>query len=210
VRRFDRAPIYASGISTTLRYGTAFALSISAGGVFWNKEIHMNEQPRTNDPAANPDPITKAPGSHPIGTGVGAAAGGAAGVGGAIAAGAAAGSAVGPVGTAVGAAIGAVAGGLIGKGVAEGINPTVEHEYWRNNFSNRPYYSAGTTYDDYAPAYQYGWESQSRYPGEDFDNVESRLGSEWDRVKGKSRLEWERAKNATRDAWDRVSNRDRA
>ncbi len=35
-----------------------------------------NNARRTNDPAANPDPITKAPGSHPIGTGVGAAAGG--------------------------------------------------------------------------------------------------------------------------------------
>ena len=54
---------------------------------------------RTNDPDANPDPITKAPGSHPIGTGVGAAVGGGAVVGGALAAGAAAGSVVGPVGT---------------------------------------------------------------------------------------------------------------
>ena len=67
--------------------------------------------------SANRDPLTGAPGAHPIGTGVGAAAGG-------IAAGAAVGSVAGPVGTAVGAAVGAVAGGLAGKGVAENIDPT--------------------------------------------------------------------------------------
>ena len=66
----------------------------------------------------NRDPITGAPGAHPVGTGVGAAAGG-------IAAGAAAGSVAGPVGTVVGAAVGAVAGGLAGKGVAEKVDPTV-------------------------------------------------------------------------------------
>lgn len=68
-------------------------------------------------PHQNPDPITHAPGSHPVGTGIGGA------VGGAIA-GAAIGTAVGPVGTAIGAAIGAIAGGLAGHAVAEAVNPT--------------------------------------------------------------------------------------
>ena len=74
----------------------------------------------TKNRDANPDPITGAPGSHPVGTGIGAAAGGAAGVAGGMAAGAAAGTAgAGPIGGAVGAAVGAVVGGLAGKGVAE-------------------------------------------------------------------------------------------
>jgi phage tail tape-measure protein len=68
----------------------------------------------------NRDPITGAPGAHPVGVGLGAAAGG-------IAAGAAAGTlAAGPVGTVVGAAVGAVAGGLGGKAVAEHFDPTTE------------------------------------------------------------------------------------
>lgn len=67
----------------------------------------------------NRDPISGAPGAHPVGTGVGAAAGG-------VAAGAAIGSVAGPVGTAVGAAVGAIAGGLAGKQVAETIDPTVD------------------------------------------------------------------------------------
>src|SRR6187399_1089670 len=71
---------------------------------------------------ANRDPITGAPGSHPVGTGLGAAAGG-------MAAGAAAGSVAGPAGTVIGAAVGAVAGGLAGKGIAEKIDPTIEEAY---------------------------------------------------------------------------------
>ena len=167
----------------------------------------MNAGNRTNDPAANPDPITKAPGAHPIGTGVGAAAGGLAGIGGAIAAGAAAGSAVGPVGTAVGAAVGAVAGGLLGKGVAEGINPSVEHEYWRSSFAGRPYVAAGSNYEEYAPAYQYGWEAQSQNEGSTFDAVEDDLSRNWNRAKGISNLDWYQARHASRDAWERVANR---
>ena len=45
----------------------------------------------TTDRDANRDPLTGAPGSHPVGTGLGAVAGG-------LAAGAAAGTVVGPVG----------------------------------------------------------------------------------------------------------------
>src|SRR5580693_9704396 len=107
---------------------------------------------------SNPDPITGEPGAHPVGTGVGAAAAGAA-------AGAAGGLVGGPVGAAVGAVVGAVAGGLAGKGVAESIDPTVEDRYWRANYTQRPYYDKNTAYDEYQPAYQYGWESQPKYAG---------------------------------------------
>src|SRR6186997_2081540 len=108
----------------------------------------------TKDKDTNPDPITGAPGSHPIGTGIGAAGAGAAG--------AAIGAVAGPIGAAVGAVVGAVAGGLAGKGVAEAVNPTAEDAYWRENFSTRPYVAQGTAYDEYRPAYQYGWESRAR------------------------------------------------
>src|SRR5436853_4858610 len=81
----------------------------------------------------NPDAITGAPGSHPVGTGLGAAAAGAAG--------AAIGSVIPGAGTVVGgvvgAVVGAVAGGLAGKGVAEAVNPTAEDAYWRNEHRNR-------------------------------------------------------------------------
>ena len=164
----------------------------------------------SNEASRNPDPITNAPGSHPLGTGLGAAAGGAAGIGGAVAAGAAMGTALGPVGTVVGAAIGAVAGGLIGKGVAEGVNPTAEQEYWQKNYTNRPYVKPGAPYDQYAPAYQYGWEAQQQHAGKEFHEVESDLARGWDKVKGKSALAWDHVKDATRDSWERVRDEDHA
>ena len=155
---------------------------------------------------ANADPLSGVPGAHPVGTGVGAAAG-------AVAAGAATGAAVGtvagPVGTVVGATagavVGAVAGGLAGKAAGEAVNPTVEHGYWKLQYAGRPYYIAGTPYDQYAPAYEYGWVSWTRYHGKSFDDVEPTLQHDWDKSRGASKLRWEDAKEAVRDSWSRVS-----
>jgi hypothetical protein len=147
----------------------------------------------------NRDPISGEPGAHPVGTGVGAAIGGAA-------AGAATASVAGPVGTVVGAAVGAVLGGLAGKGVAESIDPTAEEAYWRDNYKTRPYVDATYGYDDYGPAYAYGVNAYTLYPGRSFDESEADLRRDWDTARGTSRLEWERAKLASRDAWQRVSD----
>ena len=148
---------------------------------------------------ANRDAITGAPGAHPLGTGLGAAVGG-------MAAGAAAGTVAGPVGTIAGAAVGAVLGGMAGKGVAEKVDPTIEDAYWRENYTSRPYVTSGSTFDDYGPAYQYGVENYSRYPGRSFDDIEADLSRDWQRSKGKSSLTWENAKHAARDSWQRVSD----
>jgi hypothetical protein len=147
---------------------------------------------------ANRDPISGKPGAHPVGVGAGAAAGGAAG--------AAIGSAVGPAGTVVGAAVGAVAGGLAGKKAAERVNPTVEDAYWKNQYTNEPYYEAGRKYNDYAPAYRTGYEGYTRYEGRTFDDVQSDLERDYNATKGDSALAWDKAKGATRAAWHRVEN----
>ena len=158
----------------------------------------MNEN-RKRD--SNPDPITGEPGAHPAGV-----AGGA--TGGALA-GAAIGAVGGPIGSAVGGAIGAVAGGLAGKGAAEAVNPTEEDRFWREQHKSRPYYQSGRTYEDYGPAYRYGWESASRpeYHGRRFDDVESDLSRGWSNARGTARGEWNEMRHATRDAFERVQNR---
>ncbi|WP_298232171.1 hypothetical protein [uncultured Azohydromonas sp.] len=144
--------------------------------------------------------------SHPVATGTGAVVGGAAGgIAGGAAAGAAVGGMTGPVGAAVGAVAGAVVGALAGKGIANAVDPAVEDQYWRDNYSSRPYVSGGS-YDDYGPAYRYGVDAYTRYPNRSFDDVESDLGRDWNTQRGSSSLEWERAKHASRDAWHRVSN----
>jgi phage tail tape-measure protein len=148
---------------------------------------------------ANRDPITGEPGAHPIGTGIGAVAGG-------VAAGAAGGAAAGPVGAVVGAVAGGVAGGLAGKGIAESIDPTAEDQYWSENYTSRPYYNPSTCYDEYRPAYRYGWEARARHADRTFDEAEPDLERDWEGARGQSTLAWDRAKHAARDAWDRVAH----
>jgi hypothetical protein len=150
------------------------------------------------DPDFNRDPLSGAPGAHPVGAGAGAA-------GGAIA-GAAAGTIAGPVGAAVGAVIGGLAGGVAGKVMAEAVNPTAEEAFWAENFRNESYYDPAYTYDDYSPAYRHGYGGRGRYQDRTWDEAEKDLESNWDTVKGQSRLGWDKAKHASRAAWVRVED----
>lgn len=138
----------------------------------------------------NRDPITKEPGSHPVGTGVGSAGG--------AAAGAAIGALGGPIGMLIGGAIGAIAGGAAGHAAGEAVDPTGETEYWKSAHK-------GGDFDQYAPAYQYGWESRTKNRDRQWDNtLENDLKAGWEKAKGKSQLTWDKAKMATRNAWDRT------
>ena len=135
----------------------------------------------------------------------GAFAGGAlGGVAGGAAAGAAAGGLGGPAGAAIGAVVGAVAGAMGGKAIADRINPELEDDYWRTNYSSRPYVTTSTTYEDYRPAYRMGYERYPEYHGRTFDEVEPEFERDWGSRRGDSRLSWHEAKHATRDAFDRA------
>lgn len=148
---------------------------------------------------SNTDPLSGAPGAHPIGTAAGAAGGAAAGA-------AAGGMLGGPVGLAVGGVVGAVAGGLAGSSVAEMIDPTGEDEYWRDNYSSRPYVQGGDKYENHRPAYRYGWESRARNVGKEWSDVEDELSSGWDKARGESKMAWSDAKRAARDAWTHATD----
>lgn len=152
----------------------------------------------TKVPSENRDPITGAPGAHPVGTGFGALIGGAA-------AGAAAGTVAGPAGTLAGAAAGAILGGWAGKSVAESVDPTAEDAYWQENFSARPY-AEGASYHDYGPAYRYGVNAYRSFPDRSYDDMEPELARHWPNSMEGSTLEWDRAKHATRDAWGRLKD----
>jgi len=167
----------------------------------------MNENTRDRD--TNADPITGAPGAHPVGVGIGAAGAGATG--------AAIGTALGgPVGTAVGAVIGAVAGGLAGKGVAEAIDPTAEDAYWRENHGTQPF-ARDRSYDEYEPAYRAGYQGFSEHyrEGTRFEdaepmlrkNYESNLSTKASNAGARAHLAWDDAKLATKAAWHRLENR---
>jgi len=62
-----------------------------------------------------------------------------------------------------------------------------------------------SSFFDYFPAYVFGLNARGRYPGRDFDDVESEMSREWAAIRGPSILSWEWAKLAARDAWNRIS-----
>ncbi len=157
----------------------------------------MTSKTRDLDKDENRDPISGAPGAHPVGTGVGALAGGAA-------AGAAIGTVAGPVGTAAGAIAGAIAGGLAGKAAAEKIDPTAEEAYWKENFHRHPGYENGRTYEDYAPFHRVAREGRARFGNRPFEEVEPQLQLIYIEVRGDCPLTWEQGRGQVKSAWNRL------
>ncbi len=81
-----------------------------------------------------------------------------------------------------------------------------EDTYWRETFITRPY-SEGRTYEEFRPAYQYGYESGLHHMGRDWNDVEKDLRSGWDKFEGKGPggAAWENMKDAVKDAWHRIT-----
>lgn len=144
----------------------------------------------------NPDPITEAPGAHPIETGIGAAVVGAV-------SGLAVGSVAGPVAAALGATVGAVAGGYAGKGLGEMIDPTTEDNWLRDHFASRPYVEEGDTFEDFCPAYRYGALAESKLGDAGIDLMDQHLESDWE-ASMESDMPWTKARAAVQDAYDRT------
>ena len=130
---------------------------------------------------------------HSIGAGTAA-------VGGAIA-GAAIGSLGGPIGTVIGAVAGAVGVAKAGDALSEAVNPSEYQEYFEGRYRNAEYYSTGRNWDDYEPAYRYGYGTYGQYRGQRFEDIEPTLERDWDRAKAESRLTWSEARGAVRDGW---------
>jgi uncharacterized protein (TIGR02271 family) len=116
---------------------------------------------------------------------------------------------------------------LVGKEVSQrqqNIKDTVRHTeveveplqgsaldddtYYRNDWQTN-YASQGGTYDDYAPAYRYGYDMRrdARYQGRSWDDVETDLRSDWTTRYGSSGSStWERMKAAVRSGWNRMTS----
>ena len=133
---------------------------------------------------------------HSIGAGTGA-------IGGAVT-GAAVGSAAGPIGTVVGAIAGGVLGAKAGDAIAEAVNPTEYISTFETTYRAAPYYSAGREWNDYRPAYQYGYDTYGQYRGQRFEDVEDQLERNWDATRANSRLAWTEAREAVRDGWHHI------
>ena len=78
-----------------------------------------------------------------------------------------------------------------------------EDAWWRENYGGRPY-ATGRNYEEFRPAYQYGYDTYGQYRGQRFEDVEDSLERNWDSTRANSRLGWSEAKGAVRDGWHYV------
>ncbi len=92
-------------------------------------------------------------------------------------------------------------------GTGTTTNWTTEDHYWSDNYASRPYYTKTTKYTSYSPAYRYGYDTYTRYPGRDYSTLDrSELENGWNKARGDSKLTWEQAELATRDEYVRMYN----
>jgi uncharacterized protein (TIGR02271 family) len=77
---------------------------------------------------------------------------------------------------------------------------------FRRDYQAR-YAASGSSYEDYAPAYQYGSQAASdpRYQGRSWDQVESDLRTDYGKRYPNS--VWDRMKDSIRYGWDKVTGR---
>jgi len=83
----------------------------------------------------------------------------------------------------------------------------LDQQWWRENFTNRPYVSADRRFEDYEPGYRFGYESANRYRGKSWSDAEPTLRTDWDRFEGRGSSTWESMKDAVRDAWDSITGK---
>jgi hypothetical protein len=79
--------------------------------------------------------------------------------------------------------------------------------WWMANYANRPYVSADRRFEDYEPAYQFGYESARKYRGRNWSDIEPHLSTDWQTYEHRGRHTWEHMKDAAHDAWDKVTGK---
>ncbi|HEX4748313.1 MAG TPA: YsnF/AvaK domain-containing protein [Bryobacteraceae bacterium] len=96
------------------------------------------------------------------------------------------------------------------EGRGPGTTATGDYrEDFRRDFQTR-YAASGGRYEEYEPAYQYGYTAANdpRYQGRSWDEVESDLRSDYGRRYPNST--WEKIKDSIRYGWDKVTGRTRS
>lgn len=73
---------------------------------------------------------------------------------------------------------------------------------FRTDFERR-YAGRGMRYEDYEPAYRWGFENAETYTGREWDETEPELRRDWERSNPGG--EWERFKDAVRRGWERFT-----
>lgn len=85
-----------------------------------------------------------------------------------------------------------------------------ERRWWRENFRSRPYVTADGEFDEYEPAWRYGFESAGHHHGREWNEVEPELREGWPHYehRGRRNPRWDEVRESVRDAWDHLRGRE--
>ena len=85
-----------------------------------------------------------------------------------------------------------------------------EDNYWHENFTSRPYGLGPDAYDQFRPAFRYGYESAQHGMGRQWEDAEPDLRAGWERYERRENAaeRWDDVRDAVRDAWERAGRRE--
>ena len=111
------------------------------------------------------------------------------------------GSVFGPLGTAIGAA----AGGFTGAAAGEQIGQAMDHRenlvHLAETFSEQDYYVSEMEWEDYEPAYRYGFDAYPTHAHLPIEDAKRSMRKNWQQYNQHSHLNWDHAWNAILHAW---------
>lgn len=82
-----------------------------------------------------------------------------------------------------------------------------EDRYWREKYEHHQYF--GRNYDEFQPAFRYGWESATRPEnrGRKFEDVQEDLSRHWSEFNASMRNDWRYMRDAVRYGYNRIQRR---
>jgi hypothetical protein len=100
---------------------------------------------------------------------------------------------------------------ITGKGMLDSAD---YNRHFADSFKDSSFFRPGSEWQDYEPAYQYGYQSFDRHRGRRFEEVEPELAQAWNTTRRGSKLGWAEAREAVREGWhylerDRPGDADR-
>lgn len=104
-----------------------------------------------------------------------------------------------------GGSYGSGAPGTSGNNSSNATSWDTQNQYWRSNYSKRPYYNSSVDYSNYEPAYRYGTDLYNQNSGRSYNELnQDQLRNGWNQARGNSSMSWDDAQEATRDAYNRM------
>jgi hypothetical protein len=111
------------------------------------------------------------------------------------------GSVFGPLGTALGAAAGGFTGAAAGEQIGEAMDHREDLIHLGGTFSEQDYYVSEMEWEDYEPAYRYGFDTYRTHAHLGTTQAKQAMRGDWELYNRHSHLSWNQAWEAVLHAW---------